>query len=171
MKSKKIATYSEFIKFIAELAAIETNRSLSEYLLALWSLIQNHRNEKPSFSLFRQLLFETFEKAPAPFDEAWLAFARLPSQDDDIETFESLQQTILCQLADLQRMKSVDISPAEKYGGFTLTNGNTWYNFDISTFLECASAGLFDSKKSDSNTTECTWSDLAEVLIMGQIYE
>jgi hypothetical protein len=55
-------TYSELIKFIADLAAIEIRFSLSQYLLALWSLIQNLRNEKPSHSLWGHLLCEAFEK-------------------------------------------------------------------------------------------------------------
>jgi len=171
MESQKNTSHSEFIEFISKLAELETKRSLVEYLQALWSLIQSHENEEPSFSLFEQLLSESFETNPTPFNESWLEFSRLPNPKTEIESFEFLRQTILCQIADLHRMKNMQISPVEKYSGFTLPTGNTWYNFDVSSFLECASAGLQGKRKANSSSIKCDWEDLAEVLALGQLYE
>src|SRR5258705_4835897 len=105
MESQKNTSYSEFIEFISKLAELETKRSLVEYLQALWHLVQSHRNEEPSFSLFEKLLSESFLTEPASFNESWLEFSKLPNSKTEIKSFEFLRQTILCQIADLHRMK------------------------------------------------------------------
>jgi hypothetical protein len=182
MDISQIISTADFLEFVAELSEVETERTLDEYLRALWGLIQKHSNERPAYSMLARLLFEAFTSKPVQFDSDWLKFTRPPISGEVKESFEYLKQVILCQIADLHRMKAIEITPIEKYSGFTSPTGNTWHNFDPSDYLEAASNGFRAHVRRDSKvywsvfphtfeSTECDWGDLAEILCLGQIYE
>ncbi len=62
------------------------------------------------------------------------------------------------------------------YFGINSPTGNRWYNFDVFTYWECATAGMVDhliSPKSllANQFDKCTWAVLAALLKLGQIYE
>jgi hypothetical protein len=175
MKENHIITLGDFANFVQSLVkgpASTYEKSLEEYLRSLWSLIEEQREQTPSYALFGYLLSEAFTRKPMQFNENWLSYEKPPFETgrDDLSTFEDLQAMILYQIADLHRMESkaiLDKSAFELWLGVDSPTGYTWYNFHPNTFLECASASL----AKDSGLIECDWGFLAIFLWVGRIYE
>ena len=55
--------------------------------------------------------------------------------------------TLLFQIADLHRMQGNTLEGEWRYFGSESPSGNTWYNFDPMTYLECALAGMSASNE------------------------
>jgi hypothetical protein len=176
MNIGQIKTQKDFCDFIRVLAkdASSSNRSLEDYLRALWLLVQKHKNDKLSFVLLAQMLNDALTAPVAPFDDDWLNYEKPPSelsQNHPVENdFEFLKKMILYQIADLHRMReegALDAPPHILWLGASRKGGSTWYNFEPATFLSIALGGI----KTDSDNTEYDWSNLAIQLWLGQIYE
>ena len=173
--TKDITTSSDLHTFIAGLVkAFDDNRieytdSLEEYLRALWSLVQRHRDSQLSYSLMAELIASALSAESAPFDERWLTYTKpfLPEPPEDTGTFEMLNDTLLYQIADLHRMKltgQLDQSPSVLYMGVNSPTGHTWYNFDVAGFLNQGRRCFPVSEAID-------WADFIVFLWCGQIYE
>lgn len=175
----QITTISDFRRFVKSLVETEADSfkgSLEKYLRSLWGLIQKHKDSSVSYGVLGQLLAEGFTAQPVPFDDNWLRYDAPPEElrardlkqvKDD---YDFVRKMILYQIADLHQMKSaglLDKSPQELYFGIDSPTGYRWYNFHPASYLDCASQSLM----SDSEHTECNWSDLAIFLWLGQIYE
>jgi len=176
MNTDQVKTQKDFCDFIRALAnnASKSDRSLEEYLRALWLLVQKYKNDKLSFALLAQMLADALIAPVAPFDDDWLIYEEPPSelsQNHPIENdFEFLKKMLLYQIADLHRMREegvLDTPPNILWLGASRKGGETWYNFEPATFLNVALGGI----KTDSDNTEYDWSDLAIQLWLGQIYE
>ncbi len=176
MNANQVINQQDFCDVARELSeqAASSDRSLEEYLRALWLLVQSNRDTQVTYALLAQILAEALVSPIAPFDPDWLSYENWPTelwqkqpiQDD----FAFLQSMLLYQIADLRRMKDegvLDNRPFVLWLGIHRKNGATWFNFRPSTFLECAFRGL----RVDPDSTACDWSSLAELLYLGQIYE
>jgi len=119
----------------------ETQRSLEEYLSALWKL-GSERKQESQFSVecFFGSLVSAFESTAPEFDESWRdRYARDVEKDVGFSAWES---TILRQIVDLREMKETGTLEKEmRYFGVSSPRGGYWYNFDPCSFLECATAG------------------------------
>jgi hypothetical protein len=157
-------------------------RPLDEYLCALWKLVQQERGSLVTYTLLAKLLTRALKAPPAPFDPDWLKYTLLPKRRETDHDYDYLSITIQCQIADLFRMKGMDLSPAQRYGGVWLPTGNAWHNFHVTDYLGQAVAGfrahnrLFQKNLPtvigrDPQSTQCDWFILAEFLALGQIYE
>ncbi len=185
MLYSQIVTLSDLLDFIetlSEITASETQLTLEEYLRALLKIIQKHASEQTTCSLFGKILLDAFSEEPLPFDKHWLKYTHPPLPHNQILSFEYLHQTILYQIADLHRMKDVEISSIDKYAGFDSPTGNRWYNFHPADYLGCTAEGFRSHIKKSNNvywspiphtfdSTKCGWDDLAEILNLGQNYE
>jgi len=176
MKTDQIKTQKEFCDFIHLLtkSANGFDRSLEEYLSALWLLAQKHKNDELSFALLAKMLDDAFVTPAPPFDLNWLNYEEPPSelsQNYPVKNkFEFFQKMILYQIADLHRMRQEGVfetPPQFLWLGASRKGGVTWYNFEPVGFLYNALGGL----EAGSNNTEYDWGNLAIQLWLGQIYE
>jgi len=176
MNSEQVKTQKDYCDFVHALAesASASDRSLEDYLRALWLLIQGHKDSNLSFALCAQLLADALTSPVAPFDNEWLIFKEPPSelsQNQPIQNeYQFLRKMILYQIADLHRISeegALDAPPHILYMGASRKGGRTWYNFEPQTFLDVALGGM----KADPNLTEWDWGGLAIQLWLGQIYE
>ena len=170
--------------------------SLEDYLLSFWATIEKYKNNSPSYSLFATLISEAFETQPSKFNNQWLTYEHellWKYQDDsyiveeykdgkwtvtaeDVNDFEILQHTLFFQIADLHRMTPEQLKDPNGYFGINSPTGNRWYNFDVFTYWECATAGMEAHLRSPKSLLakqfdKCTWAVLAALLKLGQIYE
>ena len=173
MNFTEVKTISDFRRYVLSLAdgrATASNRSLEEYLRALWRCIQQIQAEAVTFSLLAQLLQDAFIVDPLPFDESWLQYGTLPDihSKANQEAFAVLQQMICYQIADLHRMDQANLLDNQfRYYGIDSPTGYRWFNFDPASYLGCA----VQSIQKESAFTDASWTDLAIVLWLGQIYE
>ena len=171
-----VISQKDFCAFVEGLSkeAHKTERSLEDYLRALWLLLQVNKDAKVSYTLLAQILFQALTSPVAPFENHWLNYTSPPlelGQQQPVEDgFGFLEKMILYQIADLHKMKEegvLDLPPHVLWLGASRKNGKTWYNFVPSSFLFGAIGGL----NTDSDNTDCDWSILAIFLWLGQIYE
>jgi hypothetical protein len=178
-----VVTRGDFLNAVSELdnttAETAYTGSLEEYLRALWQLLQSHEQDQPSYALFGQLLAKAFITEPAAFDSTWLAY-QSPPEDFLLEPYQVadpfavLRHLLLYQIADLRRMQEAGmLDNPGVFLGVTSPTGYSWYNFSPEGFLSCAARGSQDAGAMNPSATEpaCTWTDLAILLYLGQIYE
>jgi len=167
---KTIGDFRSYVLFLAKGIATTTARSLEEYLRALWSLIEQAQTQPVTYALLGQLLHDAFLVEPVPFQQMWLQYETPPDlhEDETEEAFSVLQRMICYQIADLHRMAQAGLLENEwRYYGIDSPTGHRWFNFDPSTYLECAPQSI----REDGVGTEASWIDLAILLWLGQIYE
>ena len=193
MSAAQIKTVRDLLDYLYTLSEKAADISLDTYLRTLWGLIQREQNTP---DLVGKLFAEAFVKEPLPFDEDWLQY-KAPSLDNKpMNDYEYLRHTILYQIADLYRIRDLEISPLDRYAGFESPTGHIWYNTELAGYLECGVSGFYShsegfnnkdlSHSSDPlssllselkpvgrefNSTEFSWRDVAEILYLGQIYE
>lgn len=141
--SNELHTNRDLYLFVADVCQkSETERSLEDYLKALWHLAAAHR-ERDALDLaaFTGLLEAAFRADPPPFDPRWLDERR----HGEATGYARWETTILMQIVDLHEMEQAGTLANElRYFGVNAPRGARWYNFDPRTFLECAVAGTFD---------------------------
>ena len=85
------------------------------------------------------------------------------------------EATILKQVADLREMDEAGLLSSElRYFGMDSPRGNRWYNFDPSSYIECAITGTYDDfqeENSEITFDDISWNEISEFLWCGQIYE
>ena len=176
LKPELVRTLKDFCSFVENLAKAsqQSERSLEEYLRALWPLVQENKEAKASYTLFAQMLSQSLTSQIAAFDNGWLEYTSPPPEIGHSQPVEDgigfIKKMLLYQIADLHRMKEQGVLDQPSHIlwlGASRKGGRTWYNFLPSTFLSCALGGL----NANSETTDCDWSVLAVFLWLGQIYE
>ena len=129
-------TESAFIEYVDWLAdqQQEADRSLEDYLRALWGAALECEAQMPCFTLFARLLTRAFSAQPAPFEEEWRSFTQPPRDWEEegasLPDFEFLRRTLLFQIADLHGMGDEVWNNPYRGLGLSSHTGNTWYNFD-----------------------------------------
>ncbi len=137
----------DFINRIEEQKKSVYKRSLEEYLQALWAVVNKYRDEKVTGDLLAQVIAEAFEIEPPEFDEQWLEYKNVYfgwEKDDSgyaplgynnkageayivkrgVSDFELFRDVILCQIADLYRMK--DTPPPKVTISYQSPTGIYW---------------------------------------------
>lgn len=174
-----VRTSGDFFRYVRALSkslrAEQYDKSLEDYLSALWGIVQRCRYQPVTFTLLARVLDEAFDADPLSFDQGWLTYTKPPNLSDEYmerarleDDFGYLRGMLLFQISDLHRMAEAGtIDHPYRYFGIQSPTGHTWYNFDPSAFLECATTPVID----ESQIVECGWVDLAVLLWVGQIYE
>jgi hypothetical protein len=142
---KTIGDFREYLLLLANGKATTTSRSLEAYLRALWGLIQQAQAHQVTHALLGQLADDAFLAEPLPFDENWLQYDAPPHlhETDNAQTFSVLQHMICYQIADLHCMDQAHLLENKlRFFGIDSPTGYTWYNFDPSSYLECAARGV-----------------------------
>jgi len=163
-------------------------RSLEEYLRALWSLAKDHGQPEIMLPLFLNWIENAFATPAPEFDSSWNKV--FPDFEKDWDSYEDWHSMILFQIADLRRIKNAgQLSDKFRYFGLQSPSGESWYNFDPFTYLECAIRGVFggyeegevivlippqEGESGNSPVFEIkalSWGTFAKLLYFGQIYE
>ncbi|MBJ6763727.1 hypothetical protein JGU66_23395 [Myxococcaceae bacterium JPH2] len=116
-------------------------RSLEEYLTALWELGTRLRErEDVSLAEFAHLLMAGFTTPAPPFNPSWRT--RVNAQQEDSSGYEQWEAVVLSQIVDLHEMREAGLLTNDlRYFGLDAPSGARWYNFDPVTYLECGAAG------------------------------
>lgn len=119
-----------------------SERSLEDYLLALWSLARPMRDQPAlSFDTLVRILGDALTAPPPAHDEA---MDRLPDEIEERHGFDVWEQLILLQIRDLREMREAGTLENEyRYFGVDAPRGARWYNFDPASYLEGAAVGTF----------------------------
>jgi hypothetical protein len=171
-------SFNGHIRSLAKNEAKSFKGSLETYLSALLAVVQDYRNETPSWRLIAKILEEAFQKAPLPFDNNWLEYNNPANEitDGDFEideldknlAFEALIRMVKYQISDLHKMAEAGtLNHPYRYYGIESPTGHIWYNFEPVGFLSCAISGMKEIKMD----FPCTWIALGVILWLGQIYE
>lgn len=153
------------------------DRGLEEYLRALWGLARAYRDRTAlSGDELLGLLARALTEPAPPFDEGWRAayerdfapaFAPLPP-------LAAWEARVLRQVVDLREMDEQGSLRNElRYLGIDSPRGARWYNFDPTTFLECAAVGTFGGWEGgdDRPLPALSWDVFRDFLNNGQSYE
>jgi len=121
----------------------DNRRTLEEYLRALWAKGQClPRDTAVACGRLTRLLADAFHGAPAPFEASWTRTCRGFCGGES--GFELWRRTLLSQIVDLREMAAAGtLDDEQRYFGVDAPSGLRWYNFDPSTFLECAAMGTW----------------------------
>jgi hypothetical protein len=168
-------------------------RSLEEYLRALWSAGYDHSSTGSlSLAEFVWLLTSALDGPVPPFDPFW-AKEDL-SLTDGADSFTIWARTLRGQICDLRELASDGLyENPNRYLGVEAPRPNgtdrrptspRWYNFDIESYLECGVEGAFggwrpefegavvDDEPADAMPLDrLTWADLTKFVVCGQSYE
>jgi hypothetical protein len=68
-------------------------------------------------------------------------------------------------------MRDNQLKNKYRYMGVSSPTGNSWYNFDVFTYLECGTRGMGDNNREGVESSACDWATLAVMLELGRIYE
>lgn len=184
-------TTQEFYELICALPNNYENRDLESYLLALYTLVEQNQHKTLTPQLLIEILSAAFKSNPASFNNDWLAYTESPDSNtfsrkftnplikDDIDrrvisesegivyTFKVLQ----FQIAELHKMRDKQLKDEMRYFGITSETGNSWYNFDPFTNLECGIKCMIDNAENEEEIFQVNWQTLGEILENGRIYE
>ncbi len=122
---------------------LASSRSLEEYLRAMLAESDLDRDtDGLSLDRFQALLEASFTSPPAEFNEKW----REQYDDllDDLSNYLGWRATLIQQIVDLREMEeSGTLGDEYRYFGVSSPRNSYWYNFDATSYLECAMAGSF----------------------------
>ena len=127
------------------------SRSLEDYLLALYVLIQPYRNHAEFLAAtFFQIIEAAFVEVPEPFHEPWRTVSWTKY---DPATFAACEQILIRQIVDLREMDEVGTLKDEyRFYGVDAPSSARWYNFMPVGYLECATEGIFGGGESGDDT-------------------
>jgi hypothetical protein len=186
----RIETIKDLHDFVSNLhhqKKEEVKYSVEEYLLALWTVINKYRSEDVTGNLLARVIVEAFDVEPAEFNERWLEYnyaysgwqkdgnQYLPYKYDAaigesyfikrrLSDFELLRDVILCQIADLHRMK--DSSPSKLTISYQSPTGIYWRIFPLPGVFYYLLGGITQmfELNPDGSLSESDWADLAILL-------
>ena len=119
------------------------SRKLEEYLLAIWFLASQYKHQTAiTIKQFIELLELAFIAEVPAFRDKWrsLTFNLYADEENSYLAFE---ETIIEQIVDLREMDETGLLSNElRYFGIDSPRGNRWFNFDPTSYLECAAACL-----------------------------
>jgi hypothetical protein len=145
----ELKTNRDLYKQIATLIKREADNpvTLEQYLCTvLVNSAKLRHQEKFSLAEF----FEILEAGFSPVNNATI---NEESPDGVVSAYVEWQTTICRQIKDLREMgKKGLLKNDQKYFGMSAPGGGYWYNFDPSSFLECAMAGSFGGWEEGDDT-------------------
>jgi hypothetical protein len=195
MMANQLHTNRDLYLFVAALTENDEGdrRELEEYLRALWRLGSAQKaNDRLTLECFARLLADAFEEQAPAFEAAWRAVA--DEGDKTQAGYSRWERTIFSQIVDLRDMREAGMLANEhRYFGMDAPRGESWYNFDALTYLECAVEGTFGGWRPGDSTgrdyvhvnridpddqdipifeiARITWDQFADFLRAGQWFE
>ncbi len=181
-------TATEFYDHISEFPEIFENRDLEEYLLALYKIIEDNKNEPITYGLILTMLKDAFTSDLYNFQNEWLNCNIAPdenrmskkftnpeisssidkSNSSDLSPYDFTIEVLKFQIAELHKMRGKQLDNEYRFFGIESETGNYWYNFDPFENLICGARCLEDN---DVDFDSLDWSFIGELLENGRIYE
>ena len=141
---------------------------LDVFLPAIWTQCRQVSESNPTWQDIADVVARAFE-----LDTSQIILSDLkPEEPSEIHEkcgWKEFEQTILFQIADLQRMRGGALDNELRYFGVQSPTENTWYNFDSLGFLECGLAGISDGF--GKFQFESNWGSFQLFLEYGRLYE
>lgn len=163
-----LRTNRDLYRFVVELGQrnADNKRSLEEYLSALLGLVARERHQADlSAPHFAALLEAAFHETPLAYEPSWEAAWKKLMDGESDEGFPGWEALIKRQIIDLREMRAAGtLENEQRYFGVDAPRGARWYNFDPSTYIECAAAGSFDGW-APAEGEEFDDSDLSDVVM------
>jgi len=196
MKIGDITTALDFREFVRDLIRRYslTDRTMGEYLRALWAAVLEHKDDLVTYGLLAQLLEAAYVVEPLPFDMEWLK-ERQPAwtwdsatgtyiikgydeetkswviKERNVDPFCILKHTILAQISERYLLETTPGDLSEKqYRQLE----NDWSNPHPYPYLESAMLAMYseaEEQVAHQQTEMLTWAELAAILSIGKIYD
>lgn len=157
---------SEFYDEILSLPNKFEEIPLKQFLIGLYNVVEESKDETPSFDLFLNLIHSSLGSKESNFNQEWLAILT-PPNEDMLDGYSYTLNAIRFQIAEMHKMEGKELLNPHKSFGIVSSTGNHWYNFDPFTNLECGASYFIDREED----VEVTWKTLGELLEAGRIYE
>ena len=159
---------AELYTLVRNLPRPRKEPSLDAYLRSLWQVVKAAQPCAPTVPVIAEWLKTAFSQTSPAFDPSWLEIdSESQGEAHDFEGWEALIQS---QIADLHRMAAAGQLDDEYASlGLTSPSGQSWYNFDLSSFLECGASGLVANSRRLEGANG--WRLFSVLLICGQVYE
>ncbi|MFT0212279.1 hypothetical protein VQ643_06635 [Pseudomonas sp. F1_0610] len=181
---------NKFEKALYNVFKQATERSLEEYLLALYQLLPNSPSAPCSHEILLQLLEHAFTAPFTPYANQWDK-VKVPVDDDEMvwlkfthpdvknhvskpqldSSLDYTKQVIQFQVKELHSMRGKQLDNEYRFFGISSDSGHTWYNFTPVDNLSCGFAGLSDNLEDEETSFNISWGFLGLWLEMGRIYE
>lgn len=171
-----------------------TDRSMGEYLRALWGEIQRYREAPVTYALLAQLLENAYTSDPVPYNDDWKevrrkgwtwdrklkeyvtkVFDRKTGQwiikERGIDPFEILKMTILQQITERFLLENEENELTEEEREKLI---NDWSNPEPFSFISTGLIAICPDKETreDPQSDEyLSWGDIAAFLSIGQVYD
>lgn len=171
-----------------------TDRSMEEYLRALWGEIQRHRKDPVTYTLLARMLENAYTSDPVPYDPGWKEVRRMGwtwdrklkayiikvfdretgqwiIKDRGIDPFEILKTTILQQITERYLLEHAENELSTKEREKLINN---WSNPEPFTFNSAGVIALcsdMDTQDDPQPDKSLSWADLAAYLSIGQVYD
>ncbi len=194
MKTEEITTASDLKEFVDKLITKHslTERTMGEYLRAMWAAILKHKDDVVTYALLAQIIEAGYVIEPLPFDRNWLKVEQSSWTWDDgsesyairsfdrtnkrwvilerhIDPFRILKWTILTQISERYLLENEPntLSEQEKRN-----LRNSWSNPDPYPYFQTAMYVLYEDHTGEEKTPqELDWTELAVILSIGQVYD
>ena len=162
------------------------DRDLETYLLALFSLIEQHKDERVTHELVFDLLGKAFTNSPNILDPEWLNCNNPPDCSEwqfkytqaitkvedatlsGLTPYTFTLEMVKFLIADLHKMRGKQLEDENRYFGIRSETGHYWYNFDPFSILRCGSACMYDNRW---DISDLDWSFMGLLLDHGRQYE
>jgi hypothetical protein len=160
------------------------SRPLQYYLQSLWKLGMQRRDEQLNAHIVAQMLYDAISEVPVPFCNDWLNVMPPPNKGRR-GTYAEWENMIHYQIADLHQMNVAgQLDNEHRYFGLQSPGGDSWYNFDPLSYIECGIRGTLGGYVADEVTvldgsgdseifliTQYGWLEFTDLLGYGQAYE
>lgn len=150
-------------------------QDMAEFLRKILSLVEINAKCTPSEELFVGIL-ETACKNESNSVEVESEVSEKPKAcSSKNQDYDHLLSVLREQIKDLEGLRQRgELQREDKYFGLIAPSGGSWYNFDIQSYLGCGYAGFSDNGLFEvvcENGNEWTWSNFADLLELGRVYE
>jgi hypothetical protein len=171
-----IKSIYDFEKSVTELIKRNEDNyksTLEEYLRSILFQLDLKKYSKCSFDFIYEILEKAFQSDKAEFNQEWLEYDKPVDMDSNEDGYSCLIKTVFFQIADLRRMKdSGQLNDENRFFGIVSSSGNSWYNFDVFTYLERGVSGLVDHFEIDTySDDQIDWDVFIGLLELGRLYE
>lgn len=164
--------YQKFLDDLYKLENSNLTRDFEDFLLAFYKLIQQYKNQTPTFELMLKLLYDSYTSETYPFENDWLQIKHPPelyeNSNPNDNGFDLLCEVLKFQIAEIHRIKQNPPSLDDMMYGFRSETGNRWANFHQIFNLRCGIRCMGDNSMDFDNIS---WYFMALAFEFGRIYE
>lgn len=192
----EIITPLDFREFVYKLIKRHslTNRTIGEYLRALWADVLDHKDDAVTYALLAHLIEAAYLVEPLPFNNDWLKVKRLGWHWDEesksyiikeynvetkqwfisehnVDPFRILKHTLLEQISERYLLENTSHLLTDKQ---RRQLANDWSNPEPGSFLGSALHVLYsdaEQELKEYGSEILDWAELTAILSIGQVYD